>query len=216
MPVAARRPLSRVSGLTAWTRCPGRGPVRSFTCWGPTRQVMERPLAAAGRPGNKATCCDVQVVMRGVYEEPSSATCARISNCAPTRSVPFLSLPSHLSYAVATLLALCASSHLISAQSLVGLADAGHWKRVRAAAEARLRTDARDAEALWLMAGVRDAFGDHEGGTTSHGVARWRLAQMFGGQGRLAEVLRELETARRLEPKREEIARDLERLRKTH
>ncbi len=52
-----------------------------------------------------------------------------------------------------------------------------------------------------------------EGGTVSHGIARWRLALVLERQGRLREAVTELETAAKLEPKRDAIAKDLKRLR---
>jgi tetratricopeptide (TPR) repeat protein len=53
-----------------------------------------------------------------------------------------------------------------------------------------------------------------EGGATSRGVAHWRLGLVLERQGRVKDAIAELEAATRLEPTRQEIARDLERLKK--
>jgi tetratricopeptide (TPR) repeat protein len=49
------------------------------------------------------------------------------------------------------------------AQAPEALAEAGHWKRVRAIVEPRVKTNPNDAQALWLLARVKEAFGDREG-----------------------------------------------------
>jgi len=55
---------------------------------------------------------------------------------------------------------------------------------------------------------------EREGNATSHGVARWRLGLVLEKEGRLKEAVTELETAVRLEPKRDDIRKDLERLKR--
>jgi tetratricopeptide (TPR) repeat protein len=55
---------------------------------------------------------------------------------------------------------------------------------------------------------------EREGNAPTHGVARWRLALVLEKRGRVKEAVTELEAARRLEPGRADIARDLARMKK--
>lgn len=55
---------------------------------------------------------------------------------------------------------------------------------------------------------------EREGGGTTPGVARWRLALVLEKEGRRQEAIAEAENAARLEPKREEIVKYVEALKK--
>jgi tetratricopeptide (TPR) repeat protein len=55
---------------------------------------------------------------------------------------------------------------------------------------------------------------EREGGAATHGVARWRLALVLEKEGRKQEAIAEADNAARLEPKREDIAKEAARLKK--
>lgn len=61
------------------------------------------------------------------------------------------------------LLALLAAALQANDPALESLASDGHWKRLRAAIEPRLKANANDTEANYYMAAVRQAFGDLDG-----------------------------------------------------
>lgn len=61
------------------------------------------------------------------------------------------------------LLALLAAPLQANDPALESLASDGHWKRLRAAVEPRLKANANDTEANYYMAAVRQAFGDLDG-----------------------------------------------------
>jgi len=60
-------------------------------------------------------------------------------------------------------LSLLAAIGFAADANLQSLADAGHWKRLRAIVEPRLASNANDAEAAYRMAQVKHAYGDLDG-----------------------------------------------------
>lgn len=96
---------------------------------------------------------------------------------------------------------------VMTADSAVSLADAGHWKRLRALVEPRLKANANHAEALWLMSRFKLTSRDPEAALplAEKAVAldgrnveyRWQLAQVVGELASNASVFRQMGLARR-------------------
>lgn len=106
------------------------------------------------------------------------------------------------------LLVVCAvSGPAAAADSAAALAERGHWKRARALADSRLKANAADAEALWLMSQVKMVWQDPEAALSlaEKAVAldgrnveyRWQLAQVVGELASNANVFRQIGLARR-------------------
>ncbi len=87
------------------------------------------------------------------------------------------------------------------------LIEAGHWKKARAIAEARLREDPRDALASFLLSQIRNAFGDRESPlvfaekavSLDGGVAKYhrQVAEVLGVKAQHSGIFQQLVLARR-------------------
>jgi len=95
-----------------------------------------------------------------------------------------------------------------AAQSLPEkLIEAGHWKKARAIAEARLREDPRDALPNFLLSQIRNAFGDRESPlvfaekavSLDGGVAKYhrQVAEVLGVKAQHSGIFQQLVLARR-------------------
>jgi predicted Zn-dependent protease len=102
----------------------------------------------------------------------------------------------------------CLAPSALFAQSAEELAEAGHWKRVRAIVEPRVKTNPNDAQALWLLARVKEAFGDREGALplAEKAVAldgrnasyHVQLADLCGSLAQSASLFRQISLGRRV------------------
>ena len=87
------------------------------------------------------------------------------------------------------------------------LIEAGHWKKARAIAEARLQADSRDALANFLLSQIRNAFGDRESPlifaekavSLDGGVAKYhrQIAEVLGVRAQHSGIFQQLLLARR-------------------
>jgi tetratricopeptide (TPR) repeat protein len=87
------------------------------------------------------------------------------------------------------------------------LIEAGHWKKARAIAEARLRADSRDALANFLLSQIRNAFGDRESPVVfaekavslNGAVAKYhrQIAEVLGVKAQHSGIFQQLVLARR-------------------
>src|SRR6202011_5455590 len=87
------------------------------------------------------------------------------------------------------------------------LIEAGHWKKARAIAEARLQADSRDALANFLLSQIRNAFGDRESPlvfgekavSLDGGVAKYhrQIAEVLGVKAQHSGIFQQLVLARR-------------------
>ena len=112
-----------------------------------------------------------------------------------------------LALLVSTALCLLAPSKVV-AQSPEALAEAGHWKRVRAIVEPRVKANPNDAQALWLLARVKEAYGDRDGALplAEKAVAldgrnpnyHVELASLCGSLAQTASIFSQLSLARRV------------------
>jgi tetratricopeptide (TPR) repeat protein len=93
------------------------------------------------------------------------------------------------------------------------LASHGHWKRLRAAVEPRVRANPDDAEAQWLLSRVKLAWHDLDGALAPAEKAvaldpknadyRFQLAQVVGEQAGQANIFRQMGLARRFKKEAE-------------
>lgn len=87
------------------------------------------------------------------------------------------------------------------------LVDGNHWKRARAVLEPRVRTNPNDAQALYLLAQVKQAYGDLDGALTlaekaaaldgRNAAYRYLVAELYGDKADKASVFSQFGLARR-------------------
>jgi len=94
-----------------------------------------------------------------------------------------------------------------AASPAAGLADHGHWKRLRALIEPRAAANPNDGEAQWLLSRVRLAYHDADGALAPAEKSvvldgrnpeyRWQLAQVVGELASSASVFKQMGLAKR-------------------
>ena len=111
-------------------------------------------------------------------------------------------------FALVFLSTACLLAWPLGAQSpAADLATHGHWKRLKAAIEARATANPNDAEAQWLLSAVRMAYRDFDGALAPAEKAaaldpknveyRWQVAQVVGELASSASVFKQMGLAKR-------------------
>lgn len=108
-----------------------------------------------------------------------------------------------------------AAGVIAAQESVTALMDGGHWKRARAAAEARYKANPNDAEANYLMGRVRLAQGQHDEAlklaekaaqlAPKNAEYRYLVASIVGEQAGDASVFRQMGLARRFKREAEAV-----------
>lgn len=134
-----------------------------------------------------------------------------------------------VSFSLVLIAALAALPALARDETSVALAERGQWKQLRARVTPRLQTNPEDAETLWLMSRVKQAFGDPATAMTyaekavklepGNAEYHFQLAEMIGSAAQKAGPLKGLGLAKRfrkeaeaavaLDPKHIEARTDL-------